>query len=772
MIRQFLEQKPFARFLLVFSICTICLTGVIWACSDSGETEYSVFAPEYFVNEKYSPFFYASDVVYYSVGYAESSNTQFNSIVFVEWDTYFKQSVPSTNLKYLLFISGVNSIDSVDHYVNGLSQSIPKGFTDTARSSLTGKKAKQFFDYLKLARECESYAVNDDWSSWDTVRRHYANADLEPRLLTAFHSAKDRFIKERLWFQLVRYYFFSGDADNSDLVVKIFDQYKNNFPHDLMWYRSLGYVAGHYYAAKDFARANYLYSLCYEFSNNLKIPSFWSFHPQEEADWEQTLKLARTKAEQVTLWQMLGAQQDAGRAIRAIAQIDPSSEKLDLLLSRLINSRESVTQPSDYYGNPDTVLQSDDLDKKVVEELAQKGNTARPYFWNLAAGYLNYLDSNYTAAAEFYAKAKREFPGNDTLVVAQSKVLDILLQVGTLKKIDGSVESRLIAPLNWLADLVAQRSKVENLRFANAVEDCTARLSRLYLEQGDPVKAVCFKSNTGSEVYQNSVRTDALIALLKKTDPTPFEKVMLRYYPYSLNDLYYHQALRLVYLQQPNAALHFLEKRSAKDTPLYGNPFNSRLIDCHDCDHAEPQKQKFTPLKFVQTLANIQAEIGRGKQVYRNAFLAANAFYNITYYGNARLFYEFDIATGSSYGYVDPDSLDHQYYSMSAALKYYKLALKYATGEEQKARCTLMLAKCAQNEIFNLADYDEVRPAILMDIAVDNAALKRYYGYFDELKVKYSQSAYYKDIIKECGYFRMYLKQDKPLERGKKNEMH
>jgi len=457
---------------------------------------------------------------------------------------------------------------------------------------------------------------------------------------------------------------------------------------------------------------------------------------------------------------MLGAQQDAGRAIRAIAQIDPSSEKLDLLLSRLINGRESVTHPNDYYGNPDTVLQNDDLDKKVVEELAQKGNTARPYFWNLAAGYLNYLDSNYTAAAEFYAKAKGEFPKNDTLVVAQSKILDILLQVGTLKRIDGSAENQLIAPLNWLADLVAQRSKVDNLRFANAVEDCTSRISQLYLEQGNPIKAVCFKSNAGSDVYQDSVRTDALITLLKKTDPTPFEKAMLRYYPYSLNDLYYHQALKLVYLQQPRAALKFLIKRPAEDTPLYGNPFNGRLIDCHDCDHAVPQKQKFTPLKFVQTLANIQAEIAKGKQVYRNAFLAANAFYNITYYGNARLFYESDIATGSSHGYIDPDSLDQRYYSMSAAIKYYKLALNYATGEEQKARCTFMLAKCAQNEIFNLANYDEVRPAVLINITADNAALKRYYGYFDELKVKYRQSAYYQDVIKECGYFRMFLKQD------------
>jgi hypothetical protein len=138
----------------------------------------------------------------------------------------------------------------------------------------------------------------------------------------------------------------------------------------------------------------------------------------------------------------------------------------------------------------------------------------------------------------------------------------------------------------------------------------------------------------------------------------------------------------------------------------------------------------------------MQQEIKKGKNVYRDAYLVANAYYNMSYYGNARLFYESDNVTFSNIYFIDPDSLDAKYMSTRFAAKYYQLARANALNNEQRARCTFMLSKCALNDVYN---------------HTGNAYDKKYYAYFDELKAKYSKTSYYKEVLAECGFYKEYL---------------
>jgi len=194
-----------------------------------------------------------------------------------------------------------------------------------------------------------------------------------------------------------------------------------------------------------------------------------------------------------------------------------------------------------------------------------------------------------------------------------------------------------------------------------------------------------------------------------------------------------------------------------EDFVLAGNPFTGRLVDCHDCDHAAPQKQKYTPLSFLQTLNTINTEIKQGKNVYSNAYAIANAYYNVTYYGNARLFYESDVvATGPTgrYYYEGEQRMDDKLTSMQIAMKYYQLARTNATTDEQRARCTFMLSKCALNEIYNDPEFKGADK--FADIKASQPVTDAYHKYFAQLKEKYNNTAYYKEALKECGYFRIY----------------
>jgi hypothetical protein len=717
---------------------------VVWACADDGgyDLSYSAFAPEYFVNKQYTPFFYEGYTAYYGdYNYNDNNNTRYNEKVLTEWYDHFNRQFAKESLQFLMLKASAGAVDSIYRNYSGTLKSLAGQYPAIHTGTLTKSQLSAFFTYLRLAKACENFTVNDQYSSWEKVRPQPVPEGLESTLLNAFDEETDPFIKERLWFQLVRYYYFmeGGETVNAQSLA-IFNKYSGQFPKNLTYYRAMGYVAGYYYHRKNYALSNYLYSLCYDYAYEMKIPSKWSFHPQEEKDWKATLQMAKTANEKITLWHMLGMQYDAGRAIKEIAAINPKSDKLDLLLSRVINIREA--EGSEWGpAKSDSLKQSDVNDKHLVEIIASKNNTAKPYFWNLAAGYLNFLDSNYTAAGKFYASAKKQLPAADRMVMAQYKLLDLMLYVKKLKGMDARAEAQLVEPLNWLADLRDNKTKIAYFRFDKPLGECAGIIGKLYQQQKEPIKGICF--NSAGNFYLDSGRVETLINLLNNPNKTSFERVAVRYYPYKVDDLYYHQATTLVYKEELDKAIIYLKKMKPRHLTLPGNPFNSRLNDCHDCEHEAPQKQKFTPLSFVQTLQHIKTEMKAGKNVYRNALLLANAYYNITYYGNARLFYESNIiSTGDAYPtFIDAKYRD-KFTAMKLATRYYQYALKNAATGEQRARCTFMLSKCERNEYYNNNYGSEIPPAG---------------KYFAELKNKYAGTAYYREVLHECGYFKYYI---------------
>lgn len=759
-----MKQKISFSFLVIFSACTLLTAGVVWACAGGDEEEYSVFSPEYFVDKQYTPFFYDGVNDYYGTnGYGDTTgmydnNIRYNHQVMQDWDDYLQHRVATHELQQLLFTLSRTGLDSVCARYTGKLNALPAGYPDLSSTRASKKKMLAFLNYLVIARDCEAFAVRDVWYGWGEDKPVIrVNTALEAVLKNAFQQSEDAFIRQRLLFQMIRYYYFRDRAGVTTVdgnmvktpvvpdskILTTFQQYDNTFPHNLVYYRTLGYVAGYYYLHGAYAMSNYLYSLGYNYSLEMKVPSKWSFHPQEEKDWQETLRMAKSKEEQITLWHMLGMEYDPARAIQEIAAIDPKSEKMELLLSRLVNSREATR---------DSAVP----DLHIIDGIAQRNNNAKPYFWNLGAGYLHYMQKDYAAAAAFYAAAQKQIPATDRMLLAQYKLLTILLQVDRAGKIDGSTEAALAEPLAWLADLNDGKDTIRYLRFYNARAHVMEAIAAAYKKQGNLLKAICFSYSgyTGDAgFYTDNKRIEALKQLLTKPDKTAFEKAMVRYYPLKIEDLYYHQGTMSVYQEKLDTAIELLKQAGDRSSfQLAGNPFNGRLNDCHDCDHEAPQKQKYTPLSFVQTLKKIKTELNAGTNVYANALLLGNAYYNITHYGNARLFYESSIIEGSYQAGGLNEAFREILTSQATAEKYYLLALQNAANNEQKAKCTFLAAKCERNEMYNQADN------ISKSSSQDEYADKRPPAgkYFELLKNNYSQTNYYKEALKECGYLDSY----------------
>lgn len=192
-------------------------------------------------------------------------------------------------------------------------------------------------------------------------------------------------------------------------------------------------------------------------------------------------------------------------------------------------------------------------------------------------------------------------------------------------------------------------------------------------------------------------------------------------------------------------ALIYFNIRYSEKQELYGNPFTIHIKDCHDCDHAAAQKTKYTKESFVEKLIEMKNTAQtKPAEAAQNYFLVANGFYNMTYYGNARVFYSNPIYSYTEWN--ETDTGDIKELNCSLALKYYLLAREKSTDKEFKAKCTFMAAKCEQNNDFGgsfLDQNENITPG----------------AYYKALKKEFSATKYYQEILRECSYFSAFDKQ-------------
>jgi hypothetical protein len=728
--------------------------GIAMACAGGDwDKEYgaSNFSPELFVDSSYSPFFYSNNF-YYKINYESDQNSRFNNNNSREWAEYLNSLTQTASLDYLLQTASSADIDSAANYFStGKVTMLPSSMKNFALLKQNGnKRIGAFLHYLQYAKKAESFAVNEIVESWAANKKQknsvgFDIAAYNKALEKELKLAKDAFIKERYWFQMVRASFYNFSPQD---VLDAFNRYEKAMPRNTIYYRSMAYVAGAYYKQKDYSHANYYYSRVYDSCNELKTSTHFSFHPQEEKDWKNTLSLCRNSDEQATLWQMLGVYYaDEGRAITTIYQLNPKSEKLDLLLARAINKYEQKFEHTNsYYNQIDTITNK--LLAPLIIKIAEAGNTAKPWIWDMATGYIYSLDNNYAKATLAYSRCEKQLP-KSPLADAQLRILKMINTIASAKKIDLTLENKILSDLSWLNAF--QSKDTMNLRYEDALNWLKFTVAKKYSAQQEWVKSECFSSS--NSFYNNATNLEALKAFLQKPGKSPYEQLCADLSSKRLEDLFDYQAVCLAYREKVDSAIINMEKAGKGSTfVLAGNPFNGKIQDCHDCDHAAAQKVKYSRLAFLNKMKEIKDKITSGDDVYNNALLLGNAYYNMSHYGNARLFYEGKILGESQ---STPFSIDSVYLPMLTSMKtssrYYQLALDKAGSDEQRAKCQFMLAKCQRNEWYNSYVYTVSNNQYSEYVMPDFSEIPA----FKSLK-QYANTQYYKDIILECGYFRKY----------------
>ncbi len=785
-----------SKLFLVSSVALLSVCGIIYACADGDDWDYfgynSNFTPETFADKSYSPLF-LSGAIFYGIGFDREHNSRFNEDIKSDWENYLKGKVDAATVSHFLIGDEVK-----DYYANKDKVSANKTeitqlhvFYKTKKEnqtslkwgkkiSLKDPKVKSFVEFLYLAQKIETVSIGDQYWSYDpVVAKTFKDLKMIQSIENVYNTTADSFLKNRYWFLTMKAYFYSN---NKQKAILFFNKTESSVAKNTLYYRALAYVAGINYQQKKYATSNYLYALVFDKCPEMRVVTAYSFHPKNEADWTKSLAMAKNNKEKAALWAVHGYYKDERQAIEKIYELDPKSEHLNYLLTRLINKQEQninnsfavKTKPDDY--NSPSVSQTvaenraenqAKFDKKafdLVAKIAAAGNTEKPYLWDISLGYLQTLKGDFANADTNFDKAEKTLPKTE-LAAYQLRLLRFVNNMSKIDKLTDKNEKTILADLNWLYYEIPKTYKGEEFRYQNAVSWSKNYLAALYKAKANPVMVELFGGDShsnsyywggGNSFYDNEKNLLDMKTFLAKPNKTEIEKIASGIYSLKLKDINNFQAVQATFKNKIPEAIAFIQQTdSVQNYQFLGNPFNGNIKDCHDCEHAAYQKKKYSQLEFLNTIKAMQDKLAQKEDVFTNSLLLGNAFYNITHFGNGRTFYEISIVGYGSSPYSFRDSMKKMITNCDVPKMYYQKAFEAATTKEQKAKCVYLLSKCERNEFYNNKYSNVTNWWSVEDDKINFAA----WNGFKALKKDYSDTKYYQDVIAECGYFNTYINQ-------------
>jgi hypothetical protein len=746
------------------------------ACYDPGNYDVSstsVFMPEIVDDKSFDNYFlsmhefytnYDTSSIYSHRQIADTSSLE--QLNLIEWCEYWPVNDPIL-LNTLIYSSSTKEIDGIltklkaTQKVNGLYATL---FNDNTKLAA--------LEYLKLAKQIEHAVSIDAYGSWESSELNIPEIKRLGELVKArYLKTQDRFLKIRYGYQYVRCCFFSNNYSGG---IQFFDTNYSFTPNDgHIYYRALGYKAASHYKLRQYGKANLIYARMYGAFNAFRDIVIQSFHVQNEADWTQTLSMATTLREKELLWHLLGVYSDPVRGMREIAALNPQSNLLPLLMVRAVNIAEynvflqnsnsgydinyiEYVEDESVGSTPGNSWKSvlrenlDELYTVLASIRSQRSNDNAA--WAVAQGFVMFLKGDYKACVD-QSKNALSLEGTNPLVRAQAAINIIMAQSKTISIVGSTEENDVYKLLN---DLSVSGQKP--MRAINAESYVLTVLSKIYKKQGNLMLAELAQPGM-HKYFEDEFKINQMIDFLKLEQSNLLHNYLKKKYPHSLTDIYDLLAINKIYKGDLlGAKTIYTANPEAGALVLAGNPFSSRIVDCHDCDHYMPQKRKYTKKQFVDELISLKQKAEDASQSKedraKNYFNYANGLYNMTYYGNARLVSSNTVL--DSYGYYSPYfSEDNSYsgplspkgyFDCNQALNNYLNALNLNVSKEFNAVCVWMAAKCEHNlwleTSYNDGQNGDFRSGI----------------YFKKMRNEFYDTQFYNDVINECGYFCQYIR--------------
>jgi len=647
-----------------------------------------------------------------------------------DWRGYLKDAVAEADWQKVLISASQADLAALAGALAGKGRP-PAGYERSSlwKSPGTRDRLAAAIAVVSLARRVEPHASFEAYDASGNPRTATPPPDalLAEALAGLKASAKDPFLAQRYAFLALRVLFYKRDWAGAIAFFERGARALAGPSADLPW-RARYYLAGAFAHAKKRARANLELARVHASYPPLAGAAAQDFQPMEDADWRETLKLARDAREKAQLWRLVGVKQDGVVATREIVKLDPRSPLIALLLVRELARAES--KGSTAFGAPTAAeLAAQRKAYQAIEQLAAAQASTpgadRPWLMELVAAHAAARRGDVAAARPRLGRATAARPG-DARVAAQAKAtLALALAIdGKLNAASEQELARLITELPpAFGRLPAVKGEVRGslaLAYARAGRFVEAELLRPGVVNDPALR------RPGKPAWEDPAFIKQMIAQAGKR-ATPFERFLL-----DGGDPRpaFERELALRYLLDGDfaAAAQTFKTTKATSDKLGTDPFVIHIVDCHDCDHQRYASAPWTHGSLAARLAELDKTAqGTGDAAAEASLAIGNALYNITYYGNAR------VVLAESH-FATTDTRD--------AEKWYKRAYDLAKSRELKAKAAYLASKAELGRLINAAGGPTNGP---MTLPVPRT-------WFPAVK-KLSDTKYYREVLRECGHF-------------------
>ncbi|MGE5183365.1 MAG: hypothetical protein ACM31C_14945 [Acidobacteriota bacterium] len=614
-----------------------------------------------------------------------------------DWHGYFKGAVADADWKQILFPEKQNAVVAIQ-----------------TRLARKGDRARDALAYVDFAHKVEPFAT--------TLADAPVPGALVAEATSAWKAARDRFLQQRYAYQVLRLVFYQRDWA---AAVAFYDHNQAALAGpsaDLAW-RARYYLAGASRRAGNRARANLELARIVAGYPALGNVAANDFKPMEEADWKQSLQLARDVKDKVALWRAVGVKTDGMVAMREIQKLDPRSSVLALLLVRELSRVEPLGEP--VWGSPpepkDVAARGKAFAalEKIATKIVATPGADRPWLAELVLGHIAAKRGDVADARAHLDRALQARP-TDARVANQAKA-SLALALAQSWKIDPAREDELAKTFNAID---AKFGRYHAVR-----AEVRGRLAKAYAAAGRWIDAELLEPGTAGKRWHDRAFIEQLIARSGQTS-TEFDKLVLQG---SITRATLDRELGLRELLDGNFA-HAAQLLRPHTDKLGTDPFVAGILDCHDCDHDKYANAPWTTASVASRLVELErAAKGTGDTAARASIELGNALYNITWFGNARgMVFDTNQRTSDT----------------RPAERWYKRAFDVARTRELKAKAAWLAAKA---ELGRLENVDMDSPWGYSD------ALPTPRTWYPVMKT-FADTRYYKDVVAQCGMFARWLR--------------
>ena len=632
-------------------------------------------------------------------------------------------------------------------------QEVFKG--NTFIEALVLPKNKVFLDYFADAKLTEYHFFGTGkWESWDKIERNYSYDEEDdyvhfPEFKQKLIDAKTEFLKQRYAYLLMRTY-----SVGSKEMIRLYDTYFTNSKNNTIlkpW--ALFFKA---ISTENSAEANYYLSQVLALCDD---KSFVTMQYFDRNSTEKTLAFAKSDDERANIIAMKALRNPAPafEEIKMVYSLSPQSAYLSVLVGREVNKLEDwiftpkfydygpSVQFEDWYKDYEVAKKKNlEKDTKYLREFRNflisvypKLNGEQKDFIASAISQLSFIDDEPQLGKEYAWLISDKANAS---ILAQKNIQLALVEIKLGNINSDKTKETILKSINALRDL-AEKDQT----FFKSLYSLTRLVALEYEKKNDIVTAgflyaksqqyKSFSYGEYSEYYvaespelnygfigyfdQNASEKDmdGVIDLLQKKNKTPFEEFLclgtapIDFYRDVKGTIAFRN-LNLELAEKTFAAMNqnFWEIAYEYSNYLNEDPFVPQGLEYKLKRNYEYDFNKTTFMKEMVRLSKLKTP--------ESYLKLANAYYNVSYFGNSWMMASYGQSSGYSLDYVEYYNLGkntkdyrkffqkENYYKLSLAKEYYQKVLALNATKEQKAMASLMIHICDYETFYFHKDYD------------------------------------------------------------------